>query len=105
MFIFSLTITIFIGTVLAIDQHAYYVIRYNPKNNSISDLISIEDMIVGGIAFDYIGNNVYLSNIERKSIEVHSLATKNKTIFSFDDVPLYIETVPEKGYCISLQYY
>lgn len=60
-------------------------------------------MVVGGMAFDYIGNNVYLSNTGSKSIEVHSLTTRQKTIFYFKDVPHHIETVPETGYCISLQ--
>jgi len=59
-------------------------------------------MVVGGMAFDYIGNNVYLSNVERKSIEVHSLTTREKTIFYFDEEPYSIETIPTAGYCISL---
>lgn len=58
-------------------------------------------MVVGGMAFDYIGNNVYLSNIEQKSIEIHSLTTREKTVLYFDEEPNSIETVPTKGYCIS----
>ncbi|XP_012218709.2 vitellogenin receptor-like [Linepithema humile] len=85
------------GTILAIDQYAHYVIRYDPKNGDISNLISIKDMVVGGMAFDYIGNNVYLSNIEHKTIEVHSLTTREKTIFYFNEEPHSIETVPTKG--------
>lgn len=57
-------------------------------------------MIVGGLAFDYIGNNVYLSNLERKSIEVYSLTTKNRTVFYFEEEPHFIQTVPKEGYCV-----
>ncbi|XP_067215016.1 vitellogenin receptor-like isoform X2 [Linepithema humile] len=86
------------GTILAIDQYNHYVIRYDPKDGNITNLISIEDMIVGGMAFDYIGNNVYLSNLKHRSIEVHSLTTKKNTIFYFlSEEPHSIETVPTKG--------
>nr|XP_012218610.1 PREDICTED: vitellogenin receptor-like [Linepithema humile] len=85
------------GTILAIDQYNHYVIRYDPKDGNITNLISIKDMIVGGMAFDYIGNNVYLSNLKHRSIEVHSLTTRKKTIFYFEDEPHSMEIMPTKG--------
>lgn len=56
---------------------------------------------MGGIAFDYIGNNLYLSNKEDKTIEVHSLTTKTKTVFYFEQQPSNIALAPEEGYDIS----
>lgn len=53
------------------------------------------------MAFDYIGNNLYLSNKEDKTIEVHSLTTKTKTVFYFEDQPHNIALAPEEGYDIS----
>lgn len=53
------------------------------------------------MAFDYIGNNLYLSNKEDKSIEVHSLTTKTKTVFYLKDQPYDIALAPEEGYDIS----
>ncbi|XP_072743249.1 vitellogenin receptor isoform X2 [Anoplolepis gracilipes] len=85
------------GTILASDKSTNYIIRYNPKNGNIENLIPFEIEILGGMAFDYIGNNLYLSNKEDKSIEVHSLTTKAKTVFYFEDQPSDIAVVSEEG--------
>lgn len=53
--------------------------------------------ILGGMAFDHIGNNLYLSNIVDKTIEVYSFTTAAKTIFYFEDSPYDIVVVPEEG--------
>ncbi|XP_032678626.1 vitellogenin receptor-like [Odontomachus brunneus] len=52
---------------------------------------------LGGMAFDYVGNNLYLTNIEENTIEVHSLTTKTKKIFYFEDQPYNIALTPEEG--------
>lgn len=54
------------------------------------------------MAFDYIGNNLYLSNKEDRTIEVYSLTTKSKTIFYVEHQPCDIALAPEEGYDVSL---
>lgn len=54
------------------------------------------------MAFDYIGNNLYLSNKEDRTIEVYSLTTKTKTVFYVEDRPGDIALAPEEGYDVSL---
>lgn len=59
-------------------------------------MMSIENEILGGMDFDYIGNNLYLSDVKHKTIEVHSLNNNEKTIFYFQDEPYDIALVPEE---------
>lgn len=59
-------------------------------------------MIFGALAFDYIGNNLYMSNLENTSIEVFNERTLTKTVFYFDDIPGPIVLVPEEGYDVEL---
>ncbi|XP_029163122.1 LOW QUALITY PROTEIN: vitellogenin receptor [Nylanderia fulva] len=85
------------GTILANDKRTNHIIRYDPNNGVIKQLISFENKILGGMAFDYIGNNLYLSNKEDRTVEVHSLTTMSKTIFYFKDQPCDIALIPEEG--------
>lgn len=76
------------------------IFSYDPISGDIKSLMSIKNEIIGGMAFDHIGNNLYLSDIEHKTIEVHSLTTMSKTIFYFGEQPCDIALVPEEGYGI-----
>lgn len=60
--------------------------------------MSMRNEILGGLAFDDIGNNLYLSDIEQKTIEIHSLSTTTSTTFYLEEQPYDIALVPEKGY-------
>ncbi|XP_050452085.1 vitellogenin receptor isoform X1 [Cataglyphis hispanica] len=85
------------GTILASDKHSNHIIRYDPNSGVTENLIPFENEILGGMAFDYIGNNLYLSNKEDRTIEVHSLTTKTKTIFYVEYQPYDIALAPEEG--------
>lgn len=63
----------------------------------LTPVISIENEILGGMDFDYIGNNLYVSDMKHKTIEVYSLITKEKTVFYFQEEPHDIALLPEKG--------
>lgn len=49
------------------------------------------------MAFDDIGNNLYWSDTEEKTIEVFSLSTKTNTTFYFEEELYDIALVPEEG--------
>lgn len=85
------------GTILASDKRTNYIIRYDPNNGVIKQLIPFENKILGGMAFDYIGNNLYLSNNKDKTVEIYSLTTMSKTVFYFKDQPYNIALIPEEG--------
>lgn len=85
------------GTILASDKSTNHIIRYDPNSGIIENLIPFENEILGGMAFDHIGNNLYLSNKEDRTIEVHSLTTKTKTVFYFEDQPCDIALASEEG--------
>lgn len=98
----SFTIKTYLGTILASDKRTNYIIRYDPNNGVIKQLIPFENKILGGMAFDYIGNNLYLSNNKDKTVEIYSLTTMSKTVFYFKDQPYNIALIPEEGYGVSL---
>ncbi|XP_032678624.1 vitellogenin receptor-like [Odontomachus brunneus] len=85
------------GTILASNALTNNIFRYDPINNKIKNLIAMKIESLGGMAFDYVGNNLYLTNIEEKTIEVHSLTTKTKKIFYFEEQPYNIALAPEEG--------
>lgn len=98
----SLTIKTYLGTILASDKRTNQIIRYDPNSGIIKNLIPFENKILGGMAFDHIGNNLYLLNEEDRTVEVHSLTTMTKTVFYFKDQPCEIALAPEEGYGVSL---
>ncbi|XP_012350206.1 vitellogenin receptor isoform X1 [Apis florea] len=83
--------------LLASDQLTDTIFHLNTHTGEVKSVITIENEILGGMDFDYIGNNVYLSDVKHKTIEVHSLNSKEKTIFYFKDEPYDIALVPEEG--------
>lgn len=85
------------GGVLASDQFIDNISEFNTHTGDLSTIISIEDKMVGGMDFDYMGNNLYLSDIRHKTIEVHSMNTKQKTVFYFKEEPRDIVLVPEES--------
>lgn len=85
------------GGLLASDQLTDSIFHYNTHTEELKDMMSIANEILGGIDFDYIGNNLYISDVIHKTIEVHSLNTHEKTVFYFQDEPYDIALVPEEG--------
>ncbi|XP_028982602.1 vitellogenin receptor-like [Diachasma alloeum] len=55
------------------------------------------DKIIGGVAFDYIGNNLYSADVQQKRIEIMSLSTLERTYFPFSEEPRSILLIPEKS--------
>ncbi|XP_015434155.1 PREDICTED: vitellogenin receptor [Dufourea novaeangliae] len=84
------------GGLIASDQLTDNIFHFNINTGEVKSMMSIENAILGGMDFDYIGNNLYLSDIKQKTIEVHSLSTKEKTIFYFYEEPHAIALVPEE---------
>lgn len=77
------------------------IMRYDPISNIFENITKIFTS-VGGIAFDHIGNNLYISNIANRSIEVYNVKTLAMTAFYFQDIPDSIALVPEERYTVEL---
>ncbi|KOX76539.1 Vitellogenin receptor [Melipona quadrifasciata] len=88
------------GGLLASDQLRDNIFHFDTHTDDLKSLISIENEILGGMDFDYLGNNLYLSDMKHKTIEVHNLDNNEKTIFYFQDEPYDIALVPEEGIMI-----
>ncbi|CAK9805473.1 Vitellogenin receptor [Anthophora plagiata] len=85
------------GGVLASDQLTDTIFHFNMDTGEVKNVMPIENLVLGGMDFDYIGNNLYLSDLNHKTIEVHSLNSNEKTIFYFQDEPQDIALIPEEG--------
>ncbi|XP_076641099.1 vitellogenin receptor-like [Halictus rubicundus] len=83
--------------LLVNDQLTDDIYNFNVNTGDLKAIIRTKDKVLGGMDFDYIGNNLYLSDISHKIIEVHSLSTHEKTVFYFQEEPHAIALVPEKG--------
>ncbi|XP_078043558.1 vitellogenin receptor-like [Augochlora pura] len=79
------------------DQLTDKVYHVNVTTGASKTVTSIGDKLLGGMDVDYIGNNLYLSDTNHKSIEVYSLTTHEKTVFYFQDEPRAIALAPEEG--------
>nr|XP_031843623.1 vitellogenin receptor-like [Nomia melanderi] len=79
------------------DRLSDTIFHINANNGELESLIYFENELLGGMDFDYIGNNLYLSDVNHKTIEVHSLSTKEKTVFYFQEEPHAIALIPEEG--------
>lgn len=77
------------------------IVRYDPISNTFENITKIFTSI-GGIAFDHIGNNLYISNMANRSIEVYNIRTLAMTAFYFQDIPYSIALVPEERYSVEL---
>lgn len=63
----------------------------------MKNILPIEDKVLDGMDFDYMGNNLYLSDAKHKTIEVYSMNKLEKTIFYFQEEPHDIALAPEEG--------
>ncbi|XP_078048816.1 putative vitellogenin receptor yl [Augochlora pura] len=73
------------------------IFNLNTNTGSLKLITSIEKTALGGMDFDHIGNNIYLSDINRRTIVIHSLNTNEKTVLFFEEEPHGIALVPEEG--------
>ncbi|XP_025153783.1 vitellogenin receptor isoform X2 [Harpegnathos saltator] len=85
------------GVIFASDQFKNNIVRYDPVHGDTETFISMRNEILGGMAFDDIGNNLYLSDIEQRTIEVHSLSSTANTTFYFEEQLYDIALVSEEG--------
>ncbi|OAD52717.1 Vitellogenin receptor [Eufriesea mexicana] len=85
------------GGVLASDQLTDKIFHLDMHNGDLKNIMSIENQVLGGMDFDYLGNNLYMSDLKQKTIEVHSLNSNEKTIFYFQEEPHDIVLVPEES--------
>lgn len=75
--------------------------RYDPVSGIFEDIMSVSG-IIKGIAFDHIGNNLYVTNTMDKSIKVHNVKTQAMTVFYFKDSTYSIALAPEERYGVEL---
>ncbi|XP_011705926.1 PREDICTED: vitellogenin receptor-like, partial [Wasmannia auropunctata] len=74
------------------------LVRYDPVGNNFRKIMSIDSTNFQGIAFDYIGNNLYMTNAHNNTIMVRNMKTEAMTEFYFKDLtPQYVTLVPEES--------
>lgn len=84
-------------SILVIDKLSRTIRRYDPSAGAYSNLFNFDDEVIGGMAFDHFGNNLYWSDVAHKTIEITSLTTWNKTLLPFSEGPTSILLIPELG--------
>ncbi|XP_076282536.1 vitellogenin receptor-like isoform X2 [Lasioglossum baleicum] len=83
--------------LLVSDQLTDTIFEMNVGDGTLVPIISTENKVLGGMDFDYIGNNIYLSDVNHRTIEVYNLNTNTKTVLYFVEEPHAIALVPEEG--------
>lgn len=68
--------------------------RRGPDSNPV---VYYHDDYVGGLGYDYIGNNIYWTDTYRSSIEIYNADSRRQVSFYFDDEPRNVLLVPEMG--------
>ncbi|KYN07112.1 Vitellogenin receptor, partial [Cyphomyrmex costatus] len=79
------------------EQFEINIVRFDPVSDTFGNTI-LHNVSYFSMAFDHIGNNLYMTNILSNSIKVYSLKTLAMTAFYFkDSIPYYITLVPEES--------
>ncbi|XP_043487916.1 vitellogenin receptor isoform X1 [Polistes fuscatus] len=83
--------------ILIYDQLTETIYRYDMSKDIFENIMTVRNEIFGGMGFDFVGNNLYWSDMEQKTIEVHSFGTKGRTVFYYQDEPQDISLDSEEG--------
>lgn len=74
------------------------IVLFDPVNDTFKNTI-LHNVSYFSMAFDHIGNNLYMINRPGSSIMVYNVKTLAMTVFYFvEHIPYYITLVPEKRY-------
>ncbi|KAK2588774.1 hypothetical protein KPH14_001654 [Odynerus spinipes] len=85
------------GGIFVSDQFTNHIYRYNMSTGVFNNILTVPNEMLGGMDFDFVGNNLYWTDMQHKSIEVHSLDTNSKTVFYFYEEPHDIVLIPAEG--------
>ncbi|XP_015126731.1 vitellogenin receptor [Diachasma alloeum] len=91
----SATYDSILEAVVVVDQKSQTVKRFNASSREYDGLFEVSHEVIGGLAFDHLGNNLYWSDIERKTIIVRSLSTSSETLLHFPEQPTTVLLIPE----------
>ncbi|XP_043473128.1 vitellogenin receptor-like isoform X2 [Leptopilina heterotoma] len=83
--------------LLVADQQTNTLYSFNWNSENLTTILDITNEFIGGMDFDYAGNNLYWSNTEFNVIEIYSMRTKSRSEIPFINQPHEIALVPEKG--------
>ena len=92
-----ISLLIISGTVLAADQITDSLFSFNPHSGNVKHVLNIKNQHMGGMDFDYGGNNLYWSNTDLNTIEIYSMKTRSKLEIPFMKKPYEIALVPHQG--------
>lgn len=87
-----------LGDIIVNDQLTNMIYRYNVSTGLFESIMALGNEVLGDMDFDFVGNNLYWSDMKHKTIEVHSFDTKGKTVFYFHEEPHDISLAPEERY-------
>ncbi|XP_071448921.1 vitellogenin receptor [Hetaerina americana] len=88
------------GSVIVSDNFLKTIVTVNLKTLSLTTLVGGPLGKVEGMDFDYLGNNLYWCDSERKMVEVVSMANHERAVVLKDlagERPMDIALVPEEG--------
>ncbi|KAG5309863.1 VGR protein, partial [Acromyrmex insinuator] len=79
------------------EQFEKTIVLFDPVSDTFKNTI-LHNVSYFSMAFDHIGNNLYMTNIPSNSINVYNVKTLAMTVFYFKEyVPYYITLVPEES--------
>ncbi|XP_033323602.2 vitellogenin receptor [Megalopta genalis] len=85
------------GLLVVANDRFTDIFELNTSTGALEAITSIENVALGGMDFDYVGNNIYMSDTSRRMIVIYNLNTNEKTVLFFEEEPHAIALVPEEG--------
>ncbi|KAF7993856.1 hypothetical protein HCN44_011125 [Aphidius gifuensis] len=94
----SMVYDTFSGQLIVADELYEAISVYNFTNSKVLKLFTLEPhAMITGMSYDYLGNNLYTTNIDSKLIDIYSLTKLKKTSILVDERPVNIVVVPDKA--------
>jgi len=101
----TLTIKTYLGQVICYimtERFEKAIVLFDPVSDTFKNTI-LHNISYFSMAFDHVGNNLYMTNKPSSSINVYNVKTLAMTVFYFKEyVPYYITLVPEERYGVEL---
>ncbi|XP_015601419.1 vitellogenin receptor isoform X2 [Cephus cinctus] len=84
-------------TIFVADGITNTIYEFNQRSGSMDVVIAAQSSRIGGMDFDYYGNNLYWCDINHRTIHVYNLNTQTSVTFNYSEEPRDILLIPEHG--------
>ncbi|XP_066592780.1 vitellogenin receptor [Prorops nasuta] len=85
------------GRAIVSDLISNSIIEYDIKTGEEEVIMNVPSELIGGMSFDYIGNNIYWTNMKNKTVEIFSRNTKKFHVVHYELEPSEIILAPEES--------